>query len=194
MGKVNQNLNLEDKALKGARNVVKLLPTGTAYAFQFLAPLPTNRGHCHTYNKVFTIFLLLICSFVCFFSSFTDSYVGIDKKLHYGIATWTGLWPLFDKNASALEFSSYKLKVRDFVHSFLALAVLISSSCCASTDTVSCFCPSMLNSRRVLLKILPTVVGVLSSACVHGFPQQKAWHRVPTKQGQRRLPKLMTRI
>ncbi|KAJ3698094.1 hypothetical protein LUZ61_001799 [Rhynchospora tenuis] len=172
MGKEDQKLNLEDKALKGAGNVVRLLPTGTGYAFQFLAPLLSNRGHCHTYNKVFTIFLLLVCGFVCFFSSFTDSYVGVDKKLHYGIATWTGLWPLFDKNASALDFSSYKLKVRDFVHSFVALAVLAVLAL-LDTDTVSCFWPSMLNTQRVLLKILPTVVGVLSSVVFMVFPNKR---------------------
>ncbi|KAJ4815535.1 hypothetical protein LUZ62_028101 [Rhynchospora pubera] len=143
MGKEDQNLNLEDKALKGAGNVVKLLPTGTGYAFQFLAPLLTNR-----------------------------TYVGIDKKLHYGIATWTGLWPLFDKNASALDFSSYKLKVRDFVHSFLALAVLAVLAL-LDTDSVSCFWPSMLNSQRILLKILPTVVGVLSTVVFMVFPNKR---------------------
>ncbi|XP_072968110.1 protein DMP2 isoform X2 [Typha angustifolia] len=76
-----------DKAFKGVGNLIKVLPSGTVFIFQFLNPLLTSNGKCHTFNKFLTGALLILCGLSCFFSSFTDSYKGSDGKIYYGIAT-----------------------------------------------------------------------------------------------------------
>lgn len=96
-----------ETTLKGIAALIKLLPTGTVFAFQFLSALLTNNGNCNDFNKVLTSLLLIGCAFSCCFSSFTDSYVGVDGKLYYGIATKTGLWCFYDPNAKSLDLSRY---------------------------------------------------------------------------------------
>jgi ABC-type uncharacterized transport system permease subunit len=96
-----------EKTLKGIANLIKLLPTGTGFLFQFLSALLTDNGHCNDLNKVLTSLLLIGCAFSCCFSSFTDSYVGVDGKLYYGIATKTGLWCFYDPNSKSLDLSRY---------------------------------------------------------------------------------------
>jgi hypothetical protein len=39
------------KTFSGVGNLVKLLPTGTVFLFQYLSPVVTNNGHCNTINK-----------------------------------------------------------------------------------------------------------------------------------------------
>lgn len=40
-----------DRVFKGVGDLIKLLPSGTVFLFQFLSPLLTNNGQCHTVNK-----------------------------------------------------------------------------------------------------------------------------------------------
>jgi hypothetical protein len=54
-------------------DVIKLLPTGTVFLFQFCSPILSNYGQCHSYNKYLTAFLVGCCGLSCFFSTFTDS-------------------------------------------------------------------------------------------------------------------------
>uniref|UniRef100_A0A9I9CUG4 Uncharacterized protein n=1 Tax=Cucumis melo TaxID=3656 RepID=A0A9I9CUG4_CUCME len=40
-----------EKTLTGIRNLIRLLPTGTVFLFQFLSPILTNSGYREPINK-----------------------------------------------------------------------------------------------------------------------------------------------
>jgi Protein of unknown function (DUF679) len=103
----NQSQSIGEKAFQGLGDLVQLLPTGTVFVFQFLNPLLTNSGQCTMTNKVLGGTLLFACSFFCCFSSFTDSYIGTDGKLYYGVVTRKGLWSFSDPNAGSIDLSRY---------------------------------------------------------------------------------------
>ncbi|XP_078171112.1 protein DMP2-like [Carex rostrata] len=161
-----------EQTLKGIAALIKLLPTGTVFAFQFLSALLTNNGNCNDFNKVLTSLLLVGCAFSCCFSSFTDSYVGVDGKLYYGIATKTGLWCFYDPNAKSLDLSSYKLRTSDFVHAFFS-TFIFGVVAMLDKNTVECFYPAFLQYQATLLKVLPTVVGGMTSAVFMLFPDHR---------------------
>ncbi|KAK2640574.1 hypothetical protein Ddye_028369 [Dipteronia dyeriana] len=75
------------KKLPTTANLANLLPTGTVLAFQALMPSFTNNGSCITSHKVLTSSAIITFSLVCLISSFTDSFIGTNGKLYYGIAT-----------------------------------------------------------------------------------------------------------
>ena len=154
----------------GLGNLIKLLPTGTVFFYQFLNHVVSNNGDCKTINKYLTAILVGVCGFSCLFSSFTDSYVGDDGKTHHGVVTSKGIWP--STNSKNVNLSSYKLRFGDFVHAFFALlvfAVLVL----LDQNTVGCFHPSSEPLEKILLMVLPPVVGVVSSAVFMFFPNSR---------------------
>ncbi|KAI3964109.1 hypothetical protein MKW92_046544 [Papaver armeniacum] len=168
---------LGDMAFKGVGNLLKVLPTGTVFLYQFLSPVVSNNGHCHTINKYLTGILLTICGFSCCFTSFTDSYVGSDGVTHYGIATTKGLWP----SSKSENLSAYKLRIGDFVHGFftvLVFAVIVL----LDPNTVGCYYPSFESSQKVLLMVLPPVVGAISSSVFMIFPNKRHGIGYPSSQ------------
>ncbi|KAK9020128.1 hypothetical protein V6N11_054621 [Hibiscus sabdariffa] len=82
---LSPNSSISGKTFSGFGNLVKLLPTGTVFIFQFLNPVLTNTGQCSIANKVLTSILIALCGFSCAFSCFTDSYRGSDGLVHYGV-------------------------------------------------------------------------------------------------------------
>lgn len=73
-------------SFQGVGNLIKLLPSGTVFVFEFLSPLLTNYGSCTTLDKYLTGALLVLCGFSCCFSTFTDSIEENDKvkqKKHF---------------------------------------------------------------------------------------------------------------
>ncbi|KAJ1697666.1 hypothetical protein LUZ63_006178 [Rhynchospora breviuscula] len=165
----SHTLSIGDKAFQGLADLVQLLPTGTVFLFQFLNPLLTNSGQCTMTNKVLSGALLFGCSFFCCFTTFTDSYIGTDGKLYYGIVTRKGLWPFSDPNAGSVDLSRYKLQFGDFVHAFLSLAVF-GVIAALDSNTVSCFDPALLVHQKLMLQVLPPVIGSLSSSVFMVFP------------------------
>ena len=79
-----------DKVVSSAANLAQLLPTGSVVAYQALSPSFTNRGACLASSRYLTAALLYLCFVSCVFFSFTDSFVGADGKLYYGLATAKG--------------------------------------------------------------------------------------------------------
>ncbi|XP_008223143.1 PREDICTED: uncharacterized protein LOC103322962 [Prunus mume] len=150
-----------DRTFTGAGNLIKVLPTGTVFLFQFLNPVLTNNGHCAVLNKFLSAILIAISGFSCFFASFTDSYSGSDGKTHYGVATTKGLWP--STNSNSVDLSAYKLRFGDFVHAFFSLIVFAVVSL-LDTNSVRCFYPGFESSEKVLLQALPPVIGAVASA------------------------------
>ncbi|OAY27841.1 protein DMP2 [Manihot esculenta] len=170
MAKDSSKKSVQDRTLTGVGNLIKLLPTGTVFIFQFLNPVLTNNGHCHTINKYLSGILMGLCGFSCAFSSFTDSYVGSDGITHYGIATVKGLWTSAD--AESMNMSGYKLQFGDFVHAFFSVIVFAVLSLLDS-NTVECFYPSFESSQKTLLMVLPPVIGVISGSIFMFFPNKR---------------------
>ena len=162
---------IKDKTLSGLGNLIRLLPTGTVFLYQFLSPVLSNNGNCDpTIYKYLTTTLVAVCGFSCFFSSFTDSYVGDDKKTHYGVATLKALWPSAD--SKNVDLSVYKLRIGDFVHAFFALFVF-GVLVLLDQKTVSCFYPVSDSTEKTLLKVLPPIVGAISSVVFMVFPNNR---------------------
>ena len=162
---------IKDKTLSGLGNLIRLLPTGTVFLYQFLSPALSNNGHCTTtIYKYLTAILVAVCGFSCFFSSFTDSYVGDDGKTHYGIATSKGLWT--SEDSKNVDLSAYKLRFGDFVHGLFALTVF-GVLVLLDQKTVGCFYPVSDSLEKTLLKVLPPAVGVVSSGLFMFFPNNR---------------------
>ncbi|CAB4293417.1 unnamed protein product [Prunus armeniaca] len=165
-----KNKTAKDKTLTGAGNLIKLLPTGTVFLFQFLNPVFTNNGHCSTVNKYLSAILIGISGFSCCFASFTDSYTGSDGQTHYGVVTAKGLWP--STNSNSVDLSAYKLRLGDFVHAFFSLVVFAVVSL-LDTNSVRCFYPGFESTEKVLLQVLPPVIGAIASTVFVVFPNNR---------------------
>ncbi|KAF8027842.1 hypothetical protein BT93_E0693 [Corymbia citriodora subsp. variegata] len=164
--------DIRDATFASLGNLIKLLPTGTVFMFQFLNPLLTNNGHCHTFNKYLSGLLIGACGFSCAFSCFTDSFTGSDSLTHYGIATAKGLWPVSAEYSGRVDLSKYKLRAGDFVHALLSTMVFAVVSL-LDPNTVDCFYSSFESKQKVLLMALPPVIGAASSAVFMAFPNKR---------------------
>lgn len=168
-----RNVSMTDRALRGVADLIKLLPSGTVFLFQFLSPLVTNNGHCAAYNKVLSGALVALCGGFCAFSSFTDSYVGSDGRVYYGVVTPRGLRPFAaDPDAATRDLSGYRLRAGDFVHAGLSLLVFATIAL-LDTDTVSCLYPAMEVSERTMMAVLPPVVGGVAGYVFMVFPNNR---------------------
>ncbi|XP_057771886.1 protein DMP2-like [Salvia miltiorrhiza] len=166
--------------LAGIGNLIKLLPTGTVFAFQFLNPVFTNDGQCHPIHKYLASFLIAACGASCCFASFTDSYTDNEGNVHYGVATTKGLWPS-PSPSSAPDLSSYKLRFGDFVHAFFSL-VVFSVVSLLDPNTVKCFYPSFESAQKALLMAMPPVIGAISGAVFVMFPNTRHGIGYPCSQ------------
>lgn len=159
---------LKDKTLNGLGNLIRLLPTGTVFIYQFLNPILTNNGHCNIINKYLSGILIALCGFSCGFSCFTDSYTDNDGSTRYGIATMKGLWP----TSSSVDTSSYKIGVGDFVHAFFTM-VVFGVVTILDRNTVDCFFPAFESTQKMLIMVLPPAVGAISSVVFMVFPNKR---------------------
>ncbi|CAK9180889.1 unnamed protein product [Ilex paraguariensis] len=160
--------SMKDRTFTGVGNLIRLLPTGTVFLFQFLSPLLTNNGQCHTINKYLSSVLIGVSGLSCFLSSFTDSYTDSDGNTHYAIATMKGLWP----SSGSEDLSSYKLGFGDFIHAIFSLMVF-GVVALLDSNTVECFYPGFESSQKVLLMALPPAVGAISSTVFVMFPNKR---------------------
>ncbi|KAM7485166.1 hypothetical protein LguiA_001175 [Lonicera macranthoides] len=120
----------------GASNtVVKLLPTGIAFMFQYLNPIFTSKIKAIATQLTSTPpprTLISLGTLWCFLSSFIDS----QGNTHYAIETLNGLWSSAD-TAEDLPFK--KLTFKDFWPVYL--------------NTVKCFSESFTSAEKFLLKV-----------------------------------------
>ncbi|XP_076924119.1 protein DMP2-like [Bidens hawaiensis] len=158
---------IRDKTLSGVGNLIKLLPTGTVFTFQFLNPVLTNNGHCSTVNKYLSAALITVCGLSCILSSFTDSYEDEDGTTHYGVATPHGFWP-----SPSVDVSTYKLRVGDFVHAAFA-AVVFAVVALLDDNTVQCFYPGFETNEKMLMMVIPPVIGAVSGSVFMLFPNTR---------------------
>ncbi|KAM0030267.1 putative protein DMP [Helianthus debilis subsp. tardiflorus] len=162
---------IKNKTLSGVGNLIKLLPTGTVFTFQFLNPVLTNNGHCTTINKYLTSILIALCGLSCIFSSFTDSYEDEEGSTRYIIATPKGIWPS-PEQSSSVDVSKYKLRVGDFVHAAFA-AVVFAVVALLDDNTVQCLYPEFETNEKMLMMVVPPVIGTVSGSVFMLFPNTR---------------------
>ncbi|CAN6677007.1 unnamed protein product [Malus baccata var. baccata] len=165
-----KNKSAKDRTFTGAGNLIKLLPTGTVFLFQFLNPVLNNNGDCTAVNKYLSAILIVLCGLSCCFASFTDSYTGSDGQTHYGVATCKGLWP--STNSNSVDLSAYKLRIGDFVHAFFSVIVFAVISL-LDTNTVRCYYPGFESTEKTLLQVLPLVIGTIAGTVFVVFPNNR---------------------
>ncbi|KAG8099233.1 hypothetical protein GUJ93_ZPchr0013g35446 [Zizania palustris] len=170
--------DMADATFGSVGDVLKLLPTATVIVYEVLTPIVTNAGECGLANKVVTPVLLVLCALFCALSQFTDSYVGGDGKVRYGVVTPRGLVPFGavgddDDDASVRDFSRYRLRFADFVHASFSATVFAAVALLADANTVSCFYPSLKDQQKNLVMALPIVVGALASVVFVVFPSTR---------------------
>ncbi|KAF0921005.1 hypothetical protein E2562_037984 [Oryza meyeriana var. granulata] len=167
-----------DKTLSGASDLLKLLPTGTVLAFQALAPSFSNHGVCHAAaNRYLVLALIGACAASCVLLSFTDSLIGRDGKLYYGVATLRGFRPFNfagtrDERAAVfkdLDLSRLRITALDFVHAFLSAVVFLAVAL-ADAAVQTCLFPDAGPDMRELLVNLPLGAGFMSSMVFMIFP------------------------
>ncbi|XP_044955319.1 protein DMP10-like [Hordeum vulgare subsp. vulgare] len=167
-----------DRVMSSVTNLAQLLPTGTVLAYQALSPSFTNHGKCETSNQWLTVALVAVLTVMCLFFSFTDSIVGRDGKLYYGVATPRGL-NVFDFSSkeerqewSGDELRSLHLRPLDFVHSLFA-AVLFLTVAFSDVGLQDCFFPDAGRNAQELLKNLPLGMALLSTFVFTIFPTKR---------------------
>ena len=100
---------------------------------------------------------------------------------HYGVATKNGLWPSPD--SESVNLSAYKLRVGDFVHAFLSL-IVFAVVALLDSNTVDCFYPSFESTEKLLLMVLPPVIGAISSTVFMMFPNKRHGIGYPSSETQ----------
>ncbi|KAL8196182.1 hypothetical protein R6Q57_025182 [Mikania cordata] len=161
----------KNKTLSGVGNLIKLLPTGTVFMFQFLNPVLTNNGHCTTLNKYLSSVLITLCGLSCIFSSFTDSYQDESGTTRYVIVTPHGLCPA-PESASCVDVSKYKLRFGDFVHAAFG-AVVFAVVALLDDNTVECLYPAFETNEKMLMMAVPPVIGAVSGSVFMLFPNTR---------------------
>ncbi|CAM0878809.1 unnamed protein product [Alopecurus aequalis] len=167
---------MADSMFKSIGDVLKLLPTSTVIVYMVLNPIVTNAGFCSVANKVVTAVFLAVCAFACAFSVFTDSYIGADGKVRYGLVTARGFLPFNagdDPGAVGRDFARYRLTLADFVHALFSVIVFAAVALLADGNTVACFYPRLMDEQKKLVIALPVVIGALATGFFVVFPSTR---------------------
>lgn len=96
--------------------------------------------------------------------------MGSDGEIHYGVATVKGIWPC--PASDSVDMSAYKIRIGDFVHALLSLSVFTVLGL-LDTNTVRCFYPQFVATEKILVQVLPPVIGTISSAVFVIFPNNR---------------------
>ncbi|KAJ0975674.1 hypothetical protein J5N97_017639 [Dioscorea zingiberensis] len=165
-----------DKTLSSTANLAKLLPSGTVLALEALSPSFANKGNCYPSNKYLTSTLILVCTLSCIFFSFTDSLIGQDGKLYYGVATFKGFYVLNydgedieERDKVFKNLKKLRIKKLDYVHAFFSVLVLFTITF-SDANIQSCFFPNVGRDAKELLVNLPLGAGFISALVFMIFP------------------------
>jgi hypothetical protein len=167
---------LEDKTLSScACDIIKLLLTGTVLAFHTLVPSFSNHGVCGSASRYLTLSLIGVCAAFCMLHSITDSLVGKDGKLYYGVATRRGFYPFnFDGTGDEMKAKFGNLprmmvRALDFVHALVSACLFVVVAL-GNAGIQSCLFPDLGSDVRTVLTNLPVGLGFLSSVMFMIFP------------------------
>ena len=147
-------------------------------AYQALSPSFTNHGKCFSSNQWLTAALVLVLTISCVLFSFTDSVLGRDQKLYYGIATPRGFTVFnFSDEEEKLqwtpaEFRRLRIRPLDFMHAFFAAVVFLTVAF-SDVGLQNCFFPDASRNTEELLKNLPLGIAFLSSFVFMIFPTKR---------------------
>lgn len=155
--------------LSGTARLNVLLPSATVLAFTIFAPLLTNDGKCSPFNRWLTGILLAICAASCIFFNFTDSFQTATGRLHYGVATFSGIWTFNGDRKKPSVPSNYRLRLTDLFHSSLSLIAFLTFAALHG-DIVACYYPNM---PKKVTNIFPLVVGFIVSVIFVIFPTRR---------------------
>ncbi|KAH7282822.1 hypothetical protein KP509_35G048900 [Ceratopteris richardii] len=174
------------RTIQSIGQLSNFLPTGTALVFQFILPIVSENGQCpSTADIVMTATILGLLAILCFFMSFTDTYIAPDGSRYYGVATPHGLWIPDGPHLDASTATSYKLCFADFVRGFLSIVVFIASSL-FDPDVMGCFHCIVLPPSLQLS--LPISVAFFASLILCVFPSKRHGFDYPPTN----LPSLTT--
>ncbi|KAM7265951.1 hypothetical protein ACFE04_003634 [Oxalis oulophora] len=158
------------QTFKSTAHLAKLLPTGTVLAFNLLAPIFTNQGHCDPVSRFMTAGLVAICGMSCILLSFTDSFKDCKGNICYGFATYRGLWIIDGSTNLAPELAGkYRVRFIDFMHALMSVSVF-GAIALFDQNVVSCFYPTPSTEMQEVLTSLPVGIGVLCSMLFVVFP------------------------
>ncbi|XP_019088547.1 PREDICTED: uncharacterized protein LOC104722043 isoform X1 [Camelina sativa] len=162
------------KTFKGTAQLSNLLPTGSVMSFQIMCPVLTHQGQCPTItSRWLTCFLVFVCAISCFIFSFTDSIRDPNRKVRYGLATWTGLYVVDGSiTLTEEEKEKYKLKTLDFVHAIMSMLVFFAISM-FDQNVTHCLFPVPSAETREILTSLPFVIGVICGGFFLAFPTRR---------------------
>lgn len=161
-------------------NLSHLLPTGTFFVFQALAPIFTNNGECRTPEKIVTGILLTFFFSLCFVLSFVDSVTTEHGKVYYGVVTPKGLYNhQFRKSkipgdlmqgdeyfTGGDENNDYKLKLNDFMNGLLNV-ITFAALTCLTPPITTCYYPKI---SPTIVRTGPILAGMLVGVLFGLFP------------------------
>ncbi|KAJ1428817.1 Protein DMP [Sesbania bispinosa] len=130
-----------------------------------------------TFSGIGNLVKLLLQALCSFSNSSALFYTGSDGQRHYGIVTAKGLWP--SPASESVDLSAYKLRFGDFVHALLSLTVFAVLGL-LDTNIVQCFYPGFESSEKVLMQVIPPVIGAVASAVFVMFPSNRHGIGYPT--------------
>lgn len=84
-----------------------------------------------------------------------------------------------------MDLSKYKLRVGDFVHAFFSV-IVFSVVSLLDPNTVECFYPGFESEQKVLMMVLPPVIGAISSTVFMVFPNNRHGIGYPSSDDQAR--------
>ncbi|XP_042521344.1 protein DMP2-like [Macadamia integrifolia] len=167
-----------------AANLIKPLPGVTVLAFQALSSSFSNRGACHDSNRILTAILIGLCTLSCCFFAFSDSFIGKDGKVYYGIATLKGLY-IFNRinnndrdeedeeeEEGVRDLGKYKICIVDFIHAIFSSLVFLSLAL-SDSNIVECFFANIGVDAHELVLNIPLGISFLSGLVFIVFPTSR---------------------
>ncbi|XBI07673.1 hypothetical protein VPH35_135541 [Triticum aestivum] len=169
-----------DKVMSSAANLAQLLPTGTLLAHQALSPSFTNHGKCDASNQWLTTVMVIILTTLCILFSFTDSVLGRDQKLYYGVATPRGfnVFNFSDEEEKLKwtppEFRRLRIRPLEFLHAIFTALVFLTVAF-SEVGLQSCFFPNADYGQTKCLAMAYSYMGItfLSSFVFMVFPTKR---------------------
>jgi len=166
-----------DKVMASTANLAQLLPTGTVLAYQALPPTFTKHGSCYPVNRWLTAVLVGVLAVLSLFFSFTDSIIGRDRKLYYGVAT-PGGFNVFnfsgeeeERGWAPGELQRLRLRPLDYVHAFFTAVVFLTVAF-SDVGLQRCFFSKASDTNEPLTN-LPLGMAFLSSFVFLIFPTKR---------------------
>lgn len=155
--------------LSGTARLNVLLPTATILSFTIFAPILTNDGKCNTVERWLMSSFLAVSAISCAFFSFTDSFRSASGRLHYGVATFHGIWTFNGGRTKPCVAADYRLRWADLFHASLSLIAFFTFAA-SHNDVLSCY--HFVLSRKIT-NTVPLVVGFVVSLLFVIFPSRR---------------------